>query len=52
MNGNPNLSEIPKKVKKNGQGQGNIYLQPIFPKSNINLESYTRQKLIIANKMH
>ena len=50
--GNTNLPEIPKKTKRSIQGQGNVYLLPIFPKTNINLENYNRQKLIMATKIH
>ena len=29
-----------------------VYLQPIFPKTSVNLENYTRNKLMMANKIH
>ena len=44
---NPSLRKI------NSKNLGyNVYLQPIFPKTSVNLENYTKNKLFMANKIH
>ena len=44
---NPSLRKI------NSKNLGyNVYLQPIFPKTAVNLENYTKHKLFMANKIH
>ena len=44
---NPSLRKI------NSKNLGyNVYLQPIFPKTSVNLENYTKHKLFMANKIH
>ncbi len=44
---NPSLRKI------NSKNLGyNVYLQPIFPKTSVNLENYTKHKLLMANKIH
>lgn len=48
-----NVQNNPSLRKINSKNLGyNVYLQPIFPKTSVNLENYTRQKLFMANKIH
>lgn len=48
-----NSHNDPSLRKNNSKNLGyNVYLQPIFPKTSVNLENYTKHKLFMANKIH
>lgn len=47
-----NALEDPTTKYNNVKANANIYLQPLFPKTSVNLENFNKHKMAFSQKIH